>query len=121
MSFYFLIHHDFYQLTNNSQKQYKIFINHIGFHCETKKQVIIEDCPYTTFEIQDMSRVVKEDLGEYEGDLYIAVHAVVKYPQTGIDAYGNEYTYYDEETAWADTYGIQFTDSGWALYLIVEI
>jgi hypothetical protein len=66
VSLHFLIHHDFYQLTNKSKQQYKVFINHIGFLCEARKEVIIENCPYTTFEIQDMSRVVKEELGEFE-------------------------------------------------------
>ena len=66
MSLYFLIHHDFHQLTGNSEKQYKVFINHIGFHCKARKEVIIESCPYTSFHIQDMSQVIKEDLGEYE-------------------------------------------------------
>jgi hypothetical protein len=49
-----------------SDNQYKVFINHIGFLCQARKSVIIEDGPFDTFEVQDMSRVVKENLGEYE-------------------------------------------------------
>jgi len=53
-------------LSNISEKQYKVFLNHVGFLCEARKQVVIEDCPFTTIEVQDMNRVVKENLGEYE-------------------------------------------------------
>lgn len=41
-------------------------------------------------------------------DVYFAAHAVVTHPD------------YGEETAWADTYGIRFTENNWALYCIAQ-
>ncbi len=44
----------------------KVFIDHIGYLCRGNKSFVAEDGPFTEFEIQDMSRVNKETLGEYE-------------------------------------------------------
>ena len=43
-----------------------ITINHIGFLCHSKKLAILPVSNHTHFEIQDMTKVAKESLGEYE-------------------------------------------------------
>ena len=59
------------------------------------------------------------DNGKYQGELFIAAHAVVR-KLTGYDSMGNPI--YDEETAWADTYGQPFNENnGWALWLKVTL
>ena len=69
-------------MSNVFEKQYKIFLSHIGFLCDARKLVIVEDCPVDTFEIQDMNRVVKENLGEYETweTVFTGKLKKVKYP-----------------------------------------
>ncbi|MGK7395108.1 MAG: glycoside hydrolase family 9 protein [Candidatus Cyclobacteriaceae bacterium M3_2C_046] len=44
----------------------KIIINHIGFTSHAQKKFIINATEATQFEIQDMTQVAKETLGEYE-------------------------------------------------------
>ena len=47
-------------------KQASIVTNHIGFLCHSKKTAVIPFSDQTNFEIQDMTKVAKENLGEYE-------------------------------------------------------
>lgn len=61
----------------------------------------------------DFPDLYNPDTGKYEGTLYIAVHAVVQ-KLVGYDSEGNPI--YDEETAWADTYGQPFPGNSWALW-----
>jgi hypothetical protein len=49
-----------------SKKEPQIFVNHIGFVCQSEKRVIVTNSRAKRFEVQDMSRVKKETLGEYE-------------------------------------------------------
>lgn len=49
----------------NNTKQ-GIFINHLGFLCRSVKTFVAEQGPVRKFMIQDMSKVAKENLGEYE-------------------------------------------------------
>jgi hypothetical protein len=56
-------------LSNRSIKQYKVFLNHIGFLCDERKYLTIENGPFKSFEVQDMSRVVKELLENWSRSL----------------------------------------------------
>lgn len=49
-----------------SKKEPEIFVNHVGFLCQSEKKVIVVNSGIKQFEVQDMSRVKKENLGEYE-------------------------------------------------------
>lgn len=49
-----------------SKKKPEIFLNHVGFLCQSEKKVIVTNPRIRQFEVQDMSRVRKENLGEYE-------------------------------------------------------
>ncbi len=49
-----------------SKKEPQIFVNHKGFLCQSEKRVIVTNNRAKRFEVQDMSRVKKETLGEYE-------------------------------------------------------
>ena len=44
----------------------KIFINHLGFLCNSKKKIVVEKCEYQTFEIQDMMQSDVESLDGHE-------------------------------------------------------
>ncbi len=43
-----------------------IFVNHLGFLCNSIKKIIVEKCAYKTFEIQDMMISDVESLEGYE-------------------------------------------------------
>ncbi|WP_020531473.1 glycoside hydrolase family 9 protein [Flexithrix dorotheae] len=43
-----------------------VFLNHVGFLCDARKIVTIEDCEATEFTIQNMSLHTAESLGGYE-------------------------------------------------------
>jgi hypothetical protein len=49
-----------------SKSKPEIIVNHVGFLCGTEKRVIVKKSRGKQFEVQDMSRVRKEALGEYE-------------------------------------------------------
>jgi hypothetical protein len=44
----------------------QIFLNHLGYLRQSKKQIIVEDCDYATFEIQDMMISEVESLDGHE-------------------------------------------------------
>lgn len=47
-------------------KHPKIYINHIGFQCNAKKELVVDACGVREFIVQDMSKVIKEVIGECE-------------------------------------------------------
>ncbi len=49
-------------MTKNPQ----IYINHLGFLCNAKKELVVDACPVHEFIVQDMSKVIKEVIGECE-------------------------------------------------------
>lgn len=44
----------------------KIFINHLGFLCNSRKRIVVEECEFKTFEIQDMMFPDVESLDGHE-------------------------------------------------------
>jgi len=74
---------------------------------------------YYILDLDDYEGLYDETTKIYSGTLYIAVHVVVQIERT-VTVDGITYTYYQEETAWADTYGIPFNDKGWAMYIKMD-
>ena len=71
------------------------------FYCPTEE---------TTSHTFDVNLADYFEDGVYEDvDVYFAAHAVVTHPE------------YGEETAWADTYGVRFTENNWALYFVIQM
>ncbi len=44
----------------------KIYVNHVGFQCNTKKELVVDACNAKEFMIQDMGLITKEKIGEFE-------------------------------------------------------